>query len=95
MIAVIRGDYGNDPYRRQRLGGNYDKLMAIVNARLSGQAAPSYTASNAPNYGRSYVVRANDTLSGIAARYGISYTLIHGYHSGNPAMIYPGEVLTW
>ena len=93
--AVIRGDYGNDPYRRQRLGGNYDKVMAIVNARMSGQAAPSYTAPNASNYGRSYVVRANDTLSGIAARYGISYTLIHGYRSGNPALIYPGEVLHW
>lgn len=153
--AVIRGDYGNDPYRRQRLGANYDKVMAIVNARLRGQSAPTYTrpsastrglsvtvrsgdtisaiaarnnafplsawrvpsgninriypgqtvtyngggsvatASNAPNYGRSYVVRAGDTLSGIAARYGISFTRIHGYRSGNPALIYPGEVLRW
>lgn len=31
----------------------------------------------------------------IANRYGISYTLIHGYRSGNPALIYPGEVLYW
>lgn len=31
--AVIRGEYGNGDERRQRLGGNYDAVMSIVNAR--------------------------------------------------------------
>ena len=31
--AVIRGDYGNGDERRQRLGANYDAVMAIVNKR--------------------------------------------------------------
>ncbi|MEO5477776.1 GH25 family lysozyme, partial [Bifidobacterium adolescentis] len=33
---TIRGDFGNDPARRQALGSNYAAVMAIVNRRLSG-----------------------------------------------------------
>lgn len=46
-----------------------------------------------PGPGRSYTVRAGDTLSGIAARYGTSVSAIGGYRSGNPNLIYPGEVV--
>lgn len=42
---------------------------------------------------RSYTVRAGDTLSGIAARYGTTVSRIGGYRSGNPNIIYPGEVV--
>lgn len=42
---------------------------------------------------RSYTVRAGDTLSGIAARYGTTVSHIGGYRSGNPNIIYPGEVV--
>ena len=42
-----------------------------------------------------YVVESGDTLSAIAAAYGISWTMISGYSSGNPNLIYPGEVLYW
>lgn len=42
---------------------------------------------------RTYTVRAGDTLSGIAARYGTSVSAIGGYRSGNPNIIYPGEVV--
>lgn len=42
---------------------------------------------------RSYVVRAGDTVSGIAARYGTTASHIGGYRSGNPNLIYPGEVV--
>lgn len=42
---------------------------------------------------RSYTVRAGDTLSGIAARYGTTPSRIGGYRSGNPNLIYPGEVV--
>ena len=152
--AVIRGEYGNGQDRRARLGGNYDRVMAIVNARLGGGSysglttvtttttrtyvvhagdtvwaiaertglkpasawrVPSgninriwpgqvvtyngggsvATGSNAPPATRTVTVRAGDTLSGIAARLGISYTQLTGYRSGNPNVIYPGEVLRY
>lgn len=42
---------------------------------------------------RSYTVRAGDTLGGIAARYGVAVSDISGYRSGDPNLIYPGEVV--
>ncbi|MCX8646818.1 LysM peptidoglycan-binding domain-containing protein [Bifidobacterium sp. B4107] len=45
--------------------------------------------------GRSVTVRRGDTLSGIAARLGIPQGQIHGYRSGNPGLIYPGETLNY
>lgn len=42
---------------------------------------------------RTYTVRAGDTLSGIAARYGVAVSGIDGYRSGDPNLIYPGEVV--
>lgn len=44
---------------------------------------------------RRYTVRSGDTLSSIARRLGVSTGSIHGYHSGNPNLIYPGEVLSY
>ena len=44
---------------------------------------------------RRYTVRSGDTLSSIARRLGVSTSSIHGYRSGNPNLIYPGEVLTY
>ena len=41
-----------------------------------------------------YTVVSGDTLSGIAAKTGVSMSSITGYKSGNPNLIYPGEVLT-
>lgn len=41
------------------------------------------------------VVRSGDTLGGIAAYYRVNMYSIHGYRSGNPALIYPGETLYW
>ena len=43
---------------------------------------------------QTYTVKAGDTLSAIAARYGVNINQITGYKSGNPNLIYPGEVLT-
>lgn len=45
--------------------------------------------------GGSYTVRSGDTLSGIAVRFGVNMNTIRGYRSGNPNLIYPGEVLYW
>lgn len=38
-------------------------------------------------------VRAGDSLSAIAARYGGSWTEWHGYRSGSASLIYPGETV--
>ena len=43
--------------------------------------------------GRTVTVQRGDTLSGIAARLGIPQSQLHGYRSGNPSLIYAGEVL--
>lgn len=45
------------------------------------------------NTGRTYVVQSGDYLYSIAQRLGISWTQLTGYKSGNPSLIYPGEVL--
>lgn len=47
-----------------------------------------------PAPGIKYTVRAGDTVSGIAAAYGVPTSAISGFRSGNPNLIYPGEVLT-
>lgn len=86
---VIRGDFGNDPQRRQALGGAYTSVMAIVNRRLGGG-----TASTGANCGGVCVtVRAGDTLGSIAARNGGTWSQWTGYRSGNPDLIYAGETV--
>lgn len=42
---------------------------------------------------RSYIVQSGDTLSSIARHLGVSQSSIRGYRSGNPNLIYVGEVL--
>jgi LysM repeat protein len=42
----------------------------------------------------SYTVKPRDTLSAIAKQQGVKVSDISGYRSGNPNLIYPGEVLT-
>ena len=66
--------------------------MAIVNQRLAGTATVAPQQAAQANTTR-VAVRSGDTLSGIAARLGIGYTQLTGYRSGNPNVIYPGEVL--
>lgn len=56
--------------------------------------APAKPAPAAKPSGRTYTVQAGDTLSAIAAKFGVSTSAISGYRSGNPNLIYPGEVLT-
>lgn len=43
----------------------------------------------------SYTVSKGDTLSGIGSKLGINWRDLSGYKSGNPNLIYPGEVLTY
>lgn len=73
-------------------------------ARINGIRAPytiypgqrlSTGGGNGGGAGRSVTVRPGDTLSGIASRLGIPQGRFHGYRSGNPSLIYPGEVLSY
>lgn len=91
--AVIRGEYGNGQVRRARLGGNYDRVMAIVNARLGASSSRPPTATRTPP--RTYVVRAGDTVSAIAERTGLKPASAWHVPSGNINRIFPGQVITY
>lgn len=41
-----------------------------------------------------YTVKSGDTLGAIAGRYGVPLSSVSGYRSGNPNLIFPGEVLS-
>lgn len=82
--AVIRGEFGDGDARKQKLGARYAAVQALVNQKLAKPASS----------GRTYTVQPGDTLSGIAAKLGVAQSQITGFHSGNPNLIYPGEVLT-
>lgn len=90
--AVIRGEYGNGQDRRARLGGNYDRVMAIVNARLGGG---SYSGPTTVTTTRTYVVRAGDTVSDIAARTGLQPASAWRVPSGNINRIYVGQTIAY
>lgn len=61
----------------------------VLTIKMSGgSSAPA--ASNVIRY----TVRSGDTVSGIAAKYGVSTSAVSGFRSGNANLIYPGEVLT-
>lgn len=92
--AVIRGDYGNGADRKARLGGNYSAVMAIVNARLGGGSYTGPTTVTTTTT-RSYVVRAGDTVSAIAARTGLRPATAWSVPSGNINRIYPGQTITY
>lgn len=81
--AVIRGEFGDGDAREQKLGARYAAVQALVNRKLAKPASS----------GRTYTVQPGDTLSGIAAKLGVAQSQITGFHSGNPNLIYPGEVL--
>lgn len=81
--AVIRGEFGDGDGRKQKLGARYGAVQALVNQKLAKPASS----------GRTYAVQPGDTLSGIAAKLGVAQSQITGFHSGNPNLIYPGEVL--
>lgn len=80
---VIAGKYGDGENRKRALGNRYNAVQAIVNQKLGGG-----------HQSRTYTVRAGDTLSGIAARYGTTWQhlqQLNGIADAN--RIYPGQVL--
>lgn len=80
---VIAGKYGDGENRKRALGNRYNAVQAIVNQKLGGG-----------HQSRTYTVRAGDTLSSIAARYGTTWQhlqQINGIKNAN--LIFAGQVL--
>ena len=85
--AVIRGEYGNDPQRRQLLGSRYTEVMAIVNRRLSGSGVTTPSG----NTGYCVVVSSGDTMGAISSRTGRTPASAWSVPSGNINRIWPGQ----
>ena len=80
---MIAGKYGDGENRKRALGNRYNAVQAIVNQKLGGG-----------HQSRTYTVRAGDTLSSIAARYGTTWQhlqQINGIRDAN--LIFAGQVL--
>lgn len=92
--AVIRGDYGNGQTRKAMLGANYERVMQIVNRRLSVTATNAPFLAPAPTV-RTVSVRNGDTMSGIATRTDLWPLTAWSVPSGNINLIYPGNVFTY
>lgn len=84
---TIRGDFGNDPARRQALGSNYAAVMDIVNRRLSGSGVTTPSG----NTGYCVVVSSGDTMGAIASRTGRTPASAWSVPSGNINRIWPGQ----
>lgn len=83
---VLDGKWGNGVDRKNRLtkeGYDYDAVQKKVNELIASK-----------NKVKTYTVKAGDTLSGIASKYGTSYQKIAADNGiKNPNLIYPGQVL--
>lgn len=82
---VIAGRWGNGEDRKNRLtaeGYNYNAIQDIVNQKLGYHQE------------QTYVVKAGDTLSGIASQYGTTYQeLAQKNGIANPNLIFVGQVI--
>ena len=93
--VVRSGDY------LSKIWPNNWRTIAALNGLRSpyviypGQRLRTEGTASAASATRRYVVHSGDTLSSIARRLNVSQSNIHGYRSGNPNLIYPGEVLTY
>lgn len=80
---VWQGRYGNDPVRTKVL--NIAGKAAAVQAAVNGGNASA---------GRVYTVKAGDTLSSIAIKYGTSYQVLAQINGiANPNLIYTGQTI--
>lgn len=85
---VIAGKWGNGSDRKASLtnaGYNYNEVQAIVNKILNDSSTPSPSIEY-------YTVKAGDTLSGIASRYGTTYQHLAEINGiKNPNLIFVGQ----
>lgn len=78
---VLNGKYGDGNTRKAALGSRYNDIQGKVNELTGG--TPTY-----------YEVKAGDTLSSIASKYGTTYQQIAKLNNiNNPNLIYAGQVL--
>ena len=107
QYASSSGEYGSSTYVVRsgdclstigsRLGASWQSIASANGIHspytiYPGQVLIISGGSTAP--GQSYTVRSGDTLSGIAARYGTTYTRLAQINGiSNPDLIYPGQVL--
>lgn len=82
--SAVSGYHSGDPNRIY--------VGEVLTIKISGGS--SAPAAKPQSNVIKYTVRSGDTLSGIAARYGVSMNAVTGYRSGDPNKIYVGEVLT-
>lgn len=86
---VIRGNWGNDQDRKNRLtaaGYDYNAVQSIVNQRLGSS---SKSSSSGEIW---YTVKSGDTLWAIAQRYGTTYQEIARLSGiADPNKIWPGQ----
>ena len=68
------------------------RRLLLAGYRLQEKKLQFLPDRGLPSSGQ-YVVRSGDTVSGIAAKLGVSMSAIHGYANIN--LIYPGQVLTY
>lgn len=87
-LSGIASAHGTSWQELQRING-----LANANLIFPGQVLKLPGGKPAPAK-RTYTVRAGDTLSGIAARYGTSWqALAQKNNLANPNLIFPGQVL--
>lgn len=83
---VIAGKWGNGEDRKKRLtaaGYDYNAVQSIVNNKMAAKKKPVSVY---------YVVKRGDTLSGIASKYGTTYTYLARLNGiADPNKIYPGQ----
>ncbi len=81
---VISGKYGNGAERKEKLGNLYNEVQKKVNEILGNSSKQKTT----------YIVKAGDTLSGIAQRYNTTYQkIVNDNNIKNPNLIYVGQKL--
>lgn len=85
---VLDGKWGNDPERAKRLtaaGYDYSAVQKLVNQLVAERDKPKYIT---------YSVKRGDTLSSIAARYGVAVSkIVKDNNIKNPNLIYPGQII--
>lgn len=80
---VYRGAYGDGEIRKVVLGSRYKEVQDKINSKSSASSSST-----------TYTVQANDTLSGIAAKFGTTYQKIASDNGiANPNKIYVGQKL--
>lgn len=83
---VIAGQWGNGEDRKKRLtaaGYDYNAVQKVVNQKMAAKKQPAAVY---------YVVKRGDTLSGIASKYGTTYTYLARINGiADPNKIYPGQ----